>query len=735
MRNKLYLWVAGLCLCVVYPASFCLAQTSDAFRTQMNSVFQNVNPTPISSGLLWDYGLELTDATQYNGTITSTNYVNLAEWRMLYSSLYTMRFNNNISMTAPATVNSQITSNGMLSTAHNIVALHVRYQKFRSNATSLGVTIANNKLTCGNTTAPYETRYAFAATLNHSLLEGKSHRFIFRSALFYNKSGKTISNIKADFGDGQGYRAISQNTEVTANYSTEGEKTFKLKITYTDASVAEGFSKFYVKNIQPIAARYIGTNILTRHFPVAGFQAPRPYNGAVGGATVTIQYAGTNQVLDRPLIVLEGLDPWKILSPDDPTSNSDFDKFITGSVNAIINLDRQGQTLSEALEEGGYDLVFVDFDEGMDYIQRNAFLVENIIQWVNQEKAKYRTRQPNVVLGMSMGGVVGRYALRDMEKNLHIAHDTRLYIGDDAPQQGSNVLLSAQAAVRHLSTVGIGLGFGIYYSLTLADLNDDLKKTVALLGTPAARQLLQYQMGGAGNNLGFDNSEYTTFMTKYRNLGYPTQTRNVAMASGSECAPQQPFGPYATLLSFDDSFKLKYWQTIVSSLLAHYTTYFVQLRIGFPLTTKTDLRANIILNALPDHQALRIYKGKISIVKKILFVINVSMTLVDKSLNASSSMLPLDSAPGGFIDINEFAGTTGSSTLTDLTFRFTQFCHVPTTRSLDIGSGTQTILTADLLRLYSPPSPPPAPKNTPFANFFTHPIENVRHTEFTTQNG
>jgi hypothetical protein len=117
MRNNLYLWVVALCLRVASPVPLCLAQTSDAFRNQMNTIFQNVNSTPISTGLLWDYGLELTDATQYNGTITSSNYVNMAEWRMLYSSLYTMRFNNNISMTAPGTVNSQIRSNGMLSTA------------------------------------------------------------------------------------------------------------------------------------------------------------------------------------------------------------------------------------------------------------------------------------------------------------------------------------------------------------------------------------------------------------------------------------------------------------------------------------------------------------------------------------------------------------------------------------------------------------------------------------------
>ena len=356
---------------------------------------------------------------------------------------------------------------------------------------------------------------------------------------------------------------------------------------------------------------------------------------------------------------------------------------------------------------------------------------------MNQQKAPHSTRQPNVVLGLSMGGLVGRYALRDMETNgLNILHDTCLFISNDSPHQGANVPLSAQAAVRHLSGVGIGFGVpGIYYYITLAEFNDDLNNAATLLGTPAARQMLQYQLAGSGHSIVFNNSAYTTFMNEYRNLGYPTQVRNVAIASGSECAPQQAFGPYATLLNIDESFKLKYWQGLLASILSPFTSYFPQLFLGFPLTTKTELKANFVLNALPDHQALRIYKGKISISKKILFVINVSMALVDKAFNSSSSMLPLDSAPGGVFDINEFGGISAPTMPTDPVFSFPRFCFVPTTSSLDIGRGTQTITTADLLRVYTPSSPPPAPKNVPFANFFTHPIANIRHTQFTQQNG
>ncbi len=698
-----------------------------------------MNPTPISSGLLWDYGLEMTDVVKFNGVPTISNTLTLAEWQLLYSSLFTMRYNSNISLSTPESVRASIESYGKQSTAHNIVALHMRYQKFRSDATSRGVTIANNRLTCGNTISPYDTRYAFGATLNHTVLEGNNHTFIFRSALFYNKSGKTVSSIQADFGDGRGLRTIAQNSNVTASYTSEGKKTFKLKIAYTDGTTAESQSPFYVDKVQAVAARYTNTNTRTLNFPVAGFPAPRAYNGSAAGATVTIEYAGTDQVLDRPFIVVEGIDAWRVVSPGDPRRNFDFRDFIfgdgPGGIFVPVNIDYNGQTLNDFLDENGYDLVFIDYNEGTDFIQRNAFMVENVIEWVNQEKARHATRQPNVVLGMSMGGLVARYALRDME-NRGVAHNTRLYISHDAPHQGANVPVAAQAAVLHLATTSIGVGVpGLYYSISLASLNEQLKGAAALLETPAARQMLQYQANLSGYNLGFNNSTHTAFMTEYRNLGYPQQTRNVAISNGSECGRAQAFGPYATLLNIDDGFKLNYWLGLVSSIAAPFTSIAPQLFLGAPLTTRTDIKANFVLNALPDRQAQRVYKGKIYIAKKILFFVNVNLTITDKSLNSLSTMLALDSSPGGIYDIANFGGLPETVFGVNLNFNQEQFSFIPTFSSLDIGRGTQPILSTDLARTYSPSAPPAAPKNVPFANFFTNVQINERHVQFTGANG
>jgi alpha/beta superfamily hydrolase len=69
------------------------------------------------------------------------------------------------------------------------------------------------------------------------------------------------------------------------------------------------------------------------------------------------------------------------------------------------------------LQEEGYDIVYIDFDQGAGDLRENAYVVMAVIDWVNEQKANYNSEEPNVLLGISMGGVVGRLAL------LYIVHD------------------------------------------------------------------------------------------------------------------------------------------------------------------------------------------------------------------------------------------------------------------------------------------------------------------------
>ena len=52
-----------------------------------------------------------------------------------------------------------------------------------------------------------------------------------------------------------------------------------------------------------------------------------------------------------------------------------------------------------------------------EYIQANAKMLEEAIQIINQKKKDNHSSEKNTILAQSMGGLVARYALTDMERN------------------------------------------------------------------------------------------------------------------------------------------------------------------------------------------------------------------------------------------------------------------------------------------------------------------------------
>jgi len=731
-----------------------------AFGDQVNQIYQFVDRTQVTTGLLSDYGVAFTDLSMYNGVRTTTNYLSYAEWQAVYLTLYSYRFNDNLQMIHPvlagdAVDNYTANSNGGSNSldrlvyaaanplTHYIVGLHLQYQQFKADAISSNlVYVSNNQIhdTPGRPASPYDTKDAFAFAIHEQRLSGSNHNFLLRNDLFFSNTGKSITSVQIDFGDGSGYRTITFNTPVSVSFSSNGVKNVLFRVTYTDNTAMESQTQVEVTDVQDPshnpAARY-STNFSSEPFPHTNFPVPLSYQGQYGSALVTVAYGRNNgNVIRKPLIVVEGFDPFQTFSYLDLILSRDFSGL------PILS----GQSLSDLLESNDYDLIFVDFADGADYIQRNAYLVENIIQWVNSVKQPYNgVRQPNVVIGFSMGGLVGRYALKHME-NLSIPHETRLYCSFDSPHQGANVPLSFQTAGAHISNIGLGFGLpDSYYnpqSLTLGKLVPEIGKLAAVTFTPAAKQMVLYRsifLPGVG--LTIDNSTRNSFANEYNQLGYPAQTRNVVIANGSECGADQGYQPYAELLNVDSTFSAPGWATFLSSAFAAlgtFTTYPQLSLLSLP-ATKMDIKGQFIANALPNQTSQRIYKGKLYIKRKILGIININITLSDLSMNSSPSFLPLDNSGGGVYDIDEWAPGV------NLPFKIKRFAFIPTFSSLDIGGGTQTITYSDLTRQYSPSSPPAPPKNVrannfvtgkPFSDSFHHQLfANENHTEITAVNG
>lgn len=722
-----------------------------AFSDRINHIFQYVNRSYVTSGFLKDYGFEFTDIERFNGTLSSSNYAPISEWKAVYNTLYTYRFSPTNTMMHPGEVKDVISNfanqaNGGSSPAgrmayaatnaatNELVALHYKYEQFKADAlSSTLVYVANGDQifdTPNRPTTPYEVKEVFVFALPSGTLIGRDHIFTLQQQLFFGNTGKTISSMQINFGDGNGYQTLTFNTPKSVTYTTNGLKTVIFKVTYTDNSVYESHSQTEVIGI-PVGGgpgvRYgIEEPDEIHTFPKAGFTT-LPYQGVTGGAIVTVQYGRNNNTIRKPFIFVEGFDPWRIVNPDHPEKGRTFEWLTTVSDFATVNLNPGPlpSTLSDILEEGDYDLIYIDFEEATDYIQRNAYVVESVISWVNSVKQNYYgVRQQNVVIGVSLGGITGRYALKDME-NRSINHEARVFISVDAPHRGVNVPLSLQAAVNHLANIPVGVGLAGFYwypkSFTVGGFVDGLGNVARLLQEPAVKQIAIYRAVDNPFSSVLEHAsgtEHATFMQEYHTLGRPNNCRMVYVANGSECGENQGFAPGSILADVDQPVPkgaLGFLGTLGGIVAGAITNYPQLLTLAIPSGPNT-INADITLRALPSQQVQEIYRGRLYIDRKILWLIDADTELSEKWMNSTASQLPLDTSPGGVFDIDILAPQAAGMNL-PLSQR--RFNFVPTPSALCIGESAAPLTLAELNALYSPLTPPVSPNQVPGNSFVT----------------
>lgn len=186
---------------------------------------------------------------------------------------------------------------------------------------------------------------------------------------------------------------------------------------------------------------------------------------------------------------------------------------------------QHGKLFFDKLFDDGYDVIFLDFENGADYIQRNSMLLVKLIQDLNQRKC---TKEEIVLCGASMGGQVARYALLYMEKK-KMKHCVRNSIYFDSPHKGANIPLGLQLFVEYFANHNYG---GLF-----DDCKDNLERK---LNRPAAKQLLVHHVSS-----GFARGscwEHEDFYREMKNMGdFPKFCRKVAIPSGSTIGKKLDF--------------------------------------------------------------------------------------------------------------------------------------------------------------------------------------------------
>jgi hypothetical protein len=475
-----------------------------------------MDKSQVPTGFLFEYSLAGIDLSKYNG-INSDILKNEGQILSLHEILNLSKVNNNAQISPTDGLFEQAQS---LYSTNKSVALIFNYQNYnriRESALSEGLfTIAADNVGIldapNRTVSPYDNYEVFAfAPFKQTINQFNSINFTLPNELFYMQG---FTNVEVDFDDDTGYRTLNKGDNIAIYYSTEGIKNLTARITTTSgvkiaksqiaytrpASYSEPDSTFNIE-VEPIYTNdddYFGTanKNITLNTTTTNITLP--------GANVQI-VNGCGNVFDKPIIIVEGFDP-----------QGDFD-----IENYKFRFKQADFTAT--MSNYGYDFVYVDLTNNTTYIENNAKVLEAVINKVNE--IKVGTNKSSVI-GFSMGGLIARWCLKDMEDR-SLDHQVENYFSYDAPHQGANTPLGMQYIAQELER-----------DLPYLRFDKTFKKTLDGLKSPAARQLLVTHGDYDNGPFNWQPSLNTldplraSFAQKLVAKGYPQTTNNYGLAFG-----------------------------------------------------------------------------------------------------------------------------------------------------------------------------------------------------------
>ena len=499
----------------------------------------------------------------------------------------------------------------------------------------------------GRTQSPYESKRLFAAVPVNQYSTDGSESFIYRSNMVWGNTSLSISQLQINFGNGTGLQTLTANTAININYADTGTYVWTIRATLSDNSVVQCYSDYFVLAVSSGAQRFLPTNITTPTWgtiPAVG--------GVHSGGTINIVYSSKQPTvpatLRKPLIIVENLDGYNI------APSLQREPFTMQTFLRLLDEPGSANDFNQQLDfDAGYDLVFIDFNNGTDGIVRNAAVVREAIRLVNLNKQfdnRSNRREQNVVMGIGTGGLHARYALASMAKSVPVVNsETRLLITHDAPHRGANIALGLQ----HLSRM---LGNFSYFGTTSADIFPDYAETVSFLNTPINVETLLYRATSdiANNANTFMNTTYRT-MVDFAPGTQPYQF--VPTSLGNECA-RPLFTAGRKFIDFNQGVgvsikvKLSIFGINTPSLPLHVFKYDC---IVFASSIPTPSTSDRKVAELKTEFKYLLY-GFIPILK----------LGYGKIANASNTYLPVDGVPGsfntilGYNELRDYASAIGN---------------------------------------------------------------------------
>ncbi len=528
-------------------------------------------PDKTPTGILVDRVLPLSHMEELDGSAAAPA-TNPARWRQ---TLHELRRSaeKNLGWPAPRDVQAA----GLKKVGRGDVALalvHARYDRLDDRKQA----VANEVLALG--------------ALREDLYHGNAVTFVLDPGRIFTHRTSSIRNLTLDPDDGGGPRELEPGVPLSASYSATGARTLTLTV-----HLADGRARMAKATVNVIA---LETPAPTDTLAIT---ATEMYDGSAASGLAYVYLAPGHATITNPVVVVEGFDldntmDWPVL----------YD---------LLNKEN----LLEDLRAAGFDAVVLDFTEATEPIQRNAFVVTELLTQVN---GLTPSGTSVALIGASMGGLVSRYALLWLEAQA-MDHHVRIYLSFDSPHEGANIPLGMQHWLRFFQTESTDAAF-----------------LLSRLETPAARQMLLYHQASTNGTTAAPDPLRAAWTTDLTSLGdWPSQTRMVAVTNGSGAMQDQGFTAGDQLILYE-----------YNSLLV-------------------DIIGNVW--AVPDGGAGQvIFDG----------AMNLIWPLPDSYETVTvSGTLPWDSAPGGFRDSMAQMDSTAAS-YGDIIALHDNHCFIPTVSAL-----------------------------------------------------
>ncbi len=522
---------------------------STTLEAQNQQVFGQLDPSNYPTFRIYDRTDYASKALQMDG-FNLVEILNYGDWLTIYNEMdatltVPSSFPNAFEVwrNARSNYHSSPSFDGSLTVPVGIINLN--YHKLKEYAFDDNLILIQGESLIDNPNAsenPFEQKRVFAAAPLIDTILYPSVKFKIDTDFYFSNVCNVWQSLKIDFGDGNGLVTVATGQTYTINYTTRGDKNIYFELT-CNGQILKNYAKLhvvpdpYAPFSRGIPFPFYSEALLLKYlFRDSDFDdiISLERNGITG--KMGIIYGCGNTSIRKPIMFVSGFNP-----------------FSATSLGGYLKYDNNG-IITDLLSKG-FDICILRPDRGADFTSNSAFLVQEAIEYLNEQKALSGSNIENILIGFSYGALINRLALARMEEDFFENggpyHHTKLFISHDGEHQGASVPLGYQHALESIKNFNAGLGFcddllelmdfvGVVFFEGDQLLNSNLAREILLnhftvTGTPNAPANGPFSTRQTLLNL------YESISHPYTKVnGYPAFVRNVALSKGAKDGSSQP---------------------------------------------------------------------------------------------------------------------------------------------------------------------------------------------------